>query len=114
MVGSWNTQVKKAFEILRGASTSRITEQADAYNLIWTTVIGAQKYTAYGFRHQRNVQVPYYNKMALFPLFKCICTGNMAKIFDKMKSENVDMLCIKSAVKVGGQGSKPINWDDYR
>ena len=113
MVGMWNSEVRKAFEILRGASPSRITEQQDAYNLVWTSVIGAQKYTAYGFRHQRGVQVPYYNKMALFPLFKCICTGNMAKIFNKMKTDRMDILCVKSAVKVGGQGSKSINWQDY-
>lgn len=46
-------------------------------------------------------------------MFKCICTGNMAKIYDKMKQEGVDILCVKSAVKIGGQGSKPINWEDY-
>lgn len=112
MAGSWNSQVEKAFNVLRGNVRNSI-EDTEAYNLIWTTVIGAQKYSAYGFRHQRGVQIPYYNKMALFPLFKCICTGNMAKVYDKMKQDGIDMLCTKGAVKLGGQGCKEINWNDY-
>lgn len=101
MAGAWNDKVEKAFIVLRGNVASAL-EQEEAYNLIFTTVIGSQKYTAYGFRNNRNTQIPYYNKMALFPMFKCICTGNMAKIYDKMKQEGVDILCVKSAVKIGG------------
>jgi hypothetical protein len=114
MSGSWNSRVAKAFELLRRPNVSSITSVQEAYNLVWTTVIGAQKYTAYGFRHQKGVQVPYYNKMALFPLFKCICTGKMANIYDKMKTENIDVLCMKGAVKAGGQGSQNLDWANYR
>ena len=115
MVGAYDENVKKAFKILRDPSkVHSIREQAEAYNTVWTTVIGTQKYTAYGFRHQNGVQVPYYNKMALFPLFKCMCTGNMAKIYEKMKSDKIDMLMVNSAVKLGSQGSKAIeNWDTF-
>lgn len=115
MVGAYDETVQKAFEILRDPSkVHSIREQADAYNTVWTTVIGTQKYTAYGFRHQNGVQVPYYNKMALFPLFKCMCTGNMAKIYEKMKSDKIDMLMVNSAVKLGSQGSKAIkDWDNF-
>jgi hypothetical protein len=52
--------------------------------------------------------------MALFPIFDCIATGKMRNVFDKMKEQGVDMLLINSAVKVGSEGSKPINWSDYR
>ena len=52
--------------------------------------------------------------MALFPLFKCMCTGNMAKIYEKMKSDKIDMLMVNSAVKVGSQGSKAItDWENF-
>nr|DAD95324.1 MAG TPA: hypothetical protein [Podoviridae sp. ctsNK10] len=30
--------------------------------------------------------MPYYNKMALFPIFDCIATGRMADIYQKMKA----------------------------
>lgn len=115
MVGAYDENVQKAFKILRDPSqVHSIREKAEAYNTVWTSVIGTQKYTAYGFRHQNGVQVPYYNKMALFPLFKCMCTGNMAKIYEKMKNEKVDMLMINSAVKLGSQGSQLIeDWDNF-
>lgn len=40
-------------------------------------------------------------------------TGRMQNIYNKMKRQGIDMLMVKSAVKVGGQYSKPVNWDDY-
>jgi len=43
-----------------------------------------------------------------------MCTGNMAKIYEKMKSDKIDMLMVNSAVKLGSQGSKAIeNWDTF-
>lgn len=52
--------------------------------------------------------------MALFPIFDCIATGRMSNIFDKMKEQDIDMLLVNSAVKVGSQGSKSIEWSKYR
>jgi hypothetical protein len=49
--------------------------------------------------------VPYYNKMALFPIFDCIATGEMSKILKKMHEQKIDMLMIKSSVKVGSQSA---------
>ena len=79
-----------------------------------TTVIGNQKYTAYGFRYANNIAAAYYDKMALFPMFRTIATGPSAKIFQKMKNEGVHMLLINSAVKVGSQGSQPMTMSDFR
>jgi len=39
--------------------------------------------------------------MALFPMFKNMCTGNMAKLYKAAKEQGIDMIMIKSAVKVG-------------
>ena len=47
-------------------------------------------------------------------MFKCLSTGATAKIFDKMKKEGVHMLMINSAVKVGSQGSKPMDMTSFR
>ena len=52
--------------------------------------------------------------MALFPIFDCIATGKMRNIYDKMQEQGIDMLLVKSAVKVGGEGAKDIIWSDYR
>jgi hypothetical protein len=114
-VGNYGKEIQKAFEILRNPKeTTSIREMAEAYDKVHTAVIGTQKYTAYGFRFRNGVQYVYYNKMALFPMFKCICTGKMANIYQKMKGQKIDMLMVNSAVKAGSQGCKPIKWDDYR
>jgi hypothetical protein len=108
MVGSWDSKIERAFKILRGEevdgkvyTTKDILTLQKAYQDVLTTVIGNQKYTAYGFRFANGIAAPYYDKMALFPMFKCLSTGATAKIFDKMKKEGVHMLMINSAVKVG-------------
>lgn len=121
MVGSWDSKVEKAFKILRGQevdgkvyTTKDILTLQQAYRDVITTVIGNQKYTAYGFRFANGIASPYYDKMAIFPMFKCISTGATAKIFDKMKNEGVHMLMINSAVKVGSQGSTSMAMSNFR
>lgn len=114
-VGLYQGDVVKAFEILRDPSkVHSIRELQNAYNKVWTTVIGNQKYTAYGTRNQNGTNIPYYHKMALFPMFKSICTGKMANLYEKMKAQGVDMMLVKSAVKLGSQGSKPLRWSHFR
>lgn len=122
MVGSWNKEIEEAFQILRGIKknpkTGKPYSVADtratgAYAKIYTSVIGAQKYTAYGYRFQDGLAVPYYNKMALFPMFKNMCTGNMAKLYNAVKAQGVDMIMINSAVKVGSQAKYDLkDWDN--
>lgn len=114
MEGSWSKEIEEAFDILRGRKKADYLGKSEAYQKVLTTVIGNQKYTAFGRRLQNGVSVPYYHKMALFPIFECIATGKMSNIFDKMKEQGIDMLLINSAVKVGSQGSKPINWSEFR
>lgn len=120
MVGPYDEDVQRAFKVLRGEpvngkvyTTKDIRELVDAYKLVTTKVIGTQKYTAYGFRKQDGVLIPYYNKTAIFPLFKSLCTGNMARLYDKMKKDGVDMVMMNSAVKVGSQGSQKIDWNTF-
>lgn len=114
MEGSWSKEIEEAFDILRGRKKADYLGQSEAYQKVLTTVIGNQKYTAFGRRLQNGVSIPYYHKMALFPIFECIATGKMSNIFDKMKEQGIDMLLINSAVKVGSQGSKPIVWSEFR
>ena len=109
MRGALSEKVNHAFEILDGGDKYSWMEQSKAYKYIYDEVnIVTTKYTAYGFRpHTLNgqlessVAVPYYNKFALFPLFDCIATGKLGKIYDKMIKEGVDMMFMDSAVKVG-------------
>lgn len=123
MVGSYDAKVQLAFRILRGEAinkrtgkpyTVNDTRTTEAYHLIYTTVIGTQKYTAYGFRYQNGTAIPYYNKMALFPLFKNMCTGQMAELYKAMKNQKIDMAMINSAVKVGSQANQDLDFDNLQ
>lgn len=116
MVGSYSSEVAEAFNILRSKSVNDMYKLADAYTKVITTVIGTQKYTAKGRRVDAIGNITdYYHKYALFPIFPMNATGKSANIYNMMKTNNVDMVLISSAVKVGSQGavSNP-KWDDYR
>lgn len=116
MAGSYSSEVAEAFNILRSKSVKDMYKLADAYTKVITTVIGTQKYTAKGRRVDAIGNITdYYHKYALFPIFPMNATGKLANIYNMMKTNNVDMALISSAVKVGSQGavSNP-KWDDYR
>ena len=115
MVGSWSSDIEEAFKILRSGDIYTVRTKLNAYNKIVTTVIGTQKYTAFGRRRdpKTGIMITYYDKYALFPIFESIAYGRTANIFHAMKKQGVDQLKINSAIKVGSQGSQPIKWDDY-
>lgn len=115
MVGSWGSDIEEAFKILRSGNIYTVRTKLNAYNKIVTTVIGTQKYTAFGRRRdpKTGIMITYYDKYALFPIFESIAYGRTANIFHAMKKQGVDQLKINSAIKVGSQGSQPIKWDDY-
>lgn len=56
---------------------------------------------------QNGVPVHYYNKYALFPLFKDISYGFTAELYKKMNDPKtgVDMVMMTSAVKSGSQAA---------
>lgn len=116
MVGSYSSEVAEAFKTLRSTSVKDMHQIADAYTKVITTVIGTQKYTAYGRRQDSTGNiVDYYHKYALFPIFPMLASGKLGNIYNMMKTNNTDMVLISSAVKVGSQGAvaNP-KWDDYR
>ena len=49
------------------------------------------------------IDMPIFNKMAVFPLFKVLTTGDLRKVYDRMVDEKnpIDMFTTHSAVKVG-------------
>lgn len=119
MRGAYNNDVKAAFDILRSDQAISWKKSREAYKTIYDAVnLVTTKYTAYGFRNhvvngneESRISVPYYNKYALFPLFKCIASGKMGSVYDKMLNEGVDMVMMTSAVKVGSCGAVKFDGD---
>ena len=65
------------------------------------------KYMAFGTRFNEipGLGIPYFNKMALFPLFKSVATGDMKKLYDRMTEPDneIDMVLFDSSVKAGSR-----------
>ena len=114
--GAYGDEVQKAFEYLRGNDKSSYLSNAKAYTVIYKALISTQKYSAFGFRMENDTPVHFYDKFALFPLFKGIAYGFTQNLYDKMNDpENpVDMVMFDSAVKSGSEGAQAFNPDMFR
>lgn len=108
MRGEWSTEVKEAFDILTDDNTADTWESdPELYAKANKVILNAMKYMAFGTRFNEidGLGIPYFNKMALFPLFKSIATGDTKAMYDRMMDpENpIDMIMFDSAVKVGSR-----------
>lgn len=108
MRGEWSTEVKEAFDVLTGDNTADTWESdPELYSKANKVILNAMKYMAFGTRFNEidGLGIPYFNKMALFPLFKSIATGDTKAMYDRMMDpENpIDMIMFDSAVKAGSR-----------
>lgn len=106
-LGLYNNKAKQLFAMLRDPNKQyTFRQKADAFAELQEFIVGAQKYSAFGHRNDDqlgSLLIPYYNKMALFPIFPSIAMGDMGKVYNKMINEGVDMLLFDSAVKIGNK-----------
>lgn len=106
-LGLYNNKAKQLFAMLRDPNKQyTFRQKADAFAELQEFIVGAQKYSAFGHRNDEqlgSLLIPYYNKMALFPIFPSIAMGDMGKVYNKMINEGVDMLLFDSAVKIGNK-----------
>lgn len=106
-LGLYSNKAKQLFAMLRDPNSQyTFRQKADAFTELQEFIVGAQKYSAFGHRNDErlgSLLIPYYNKMALFPIFPSIAMGDMGKVYNKMVNEGVDMLLFDSAVKIGNK-----------
>lgn len=106
-LGLYNNKAKQLFAMLRDPDKQyTFRQKTDAFVELQEFIVGAQKYSAFGHRNDDQLEsllIPYYNKMALFPIFPSIAMGDMGKVYNKMINEGVDMLLFDSAVKIGNK-----------
>lgn len=106
-LGLYKNKAKQLFNMLRDPDKQyTFRQKADAFAELQEFIVGAQKYSAFGHRNDDqlgSLLIPYYNKMALFPIFPSIAMGDMGKVYNKMINEGVDMLLFDSAVKIGNK-----------
>lgn len=128
-VGRWNDEIADAFKLLRGMPITRdsgngkeeitytndqLVDIAKAYNLIYTSVIGTYKYTAFGQRMEDSkTAVTYFDKTAFFPIFDCMATGHLRAVLHKMHEQDVHILKVSSAIKEGSKGGKQLDVNTF-
>ena len=106
MRGEWSAEIEEAFDILTNPETAdRWESDPELYAKANRVILNAMKYMAFGNRFRNGLAIPYFNKMALFPLFKSVATGDLKALYDRMVDENnpIDMVMFNSAVKAGSQ-----------
>ena len=114
-IGMWGPEIAEAYRILTEPAneTERNWEsQAEAYHKVMKASYKPLKYMAFGRRIENGLSVPYFNKMALFPLFESVATGDIRKLYERMTdaSNPIDMVLFESSVKAGSKN--PLNWKD--
>lgn len=112
-IGMWGPEIAEAYRILTEPAneTERNWEsQAEAYTKVMKASYKPLKYMAFGRRIENGLAVPYFNKMALFPLFESVATGDIRKLYERMTdaSNPIDMVLFESAVKAGSKN--PLSW----
>jgi hypothetical protein len=87
MIGQWSTEVEEAFNILTDPSKEDLwLSDPKLYKQMLKASLKPLKYMAFGNRLDEipGLSIPYFNKMALFPLFKSIATGDIKPLYDRM------------------------------
>lgn len=105
-IGEYSPEVEKAFELLTDPNTSiSVFEKMELYSKLLEASLKPLKYMASGMRFEQGLGVPYFNKMALFPVFDFVATGDMKKMYERMTQagNELDMIMFNSAVKVGSR-----------
>lgn len=104
-LGRWSPEIEEAYNIMEGEDTSWLN---DPVKYAKTTAALAQPLKMVYFgdhrRSKTNLNVPIFDKMALFPMFKVLAGADNKAIYDRMNNEElgtIDMLAFESAVKVG-------------
>ena len=117
-INGTNTQIKvednSSFQ--QGKHINPLTNK-EAFFIINDALLGAQKYSAYGYRIDEStgdIPVHYYDKFALFVIFPQFATGFTSDILGKMEKQGIDMLMMHSAVKTGSQEASKCTPDMFK
>lgn len=113
--GVYTSKVQEAFEYLMdlGTGSDQLSNHT-AYKTIFDALISTQKYSAFGYRMEGDIPVHFYNKFALFPLFKSMAYGFTQDLYNQMEKDGVDMVMFDSAVKAGSEGAQNFHPDTFR
>lgn len=110
MLGEWSPEIARAYDIME--SDQDWLSNPTLYHESLEALIKPLKMMYYG-QHlipELGIQVPIFDKMAMFPMFKVMATGDNRVLYDRMNalgdyagSTKIDMVAFGSAIKVGSR-----------
>lgn len=110
--GRWSAEIREAYNILQSEDTDWLNDPERYFKALRAT-LQPLKYTSYGTRFDagKGLGIPFYNKMAIFPLFRFMATGENLALYERMNrpGNEIDMVLFNSAVKVGSQAPSEFN-----
>jgi len=106
-LGQWSDAIEEAYQIMEGEDESWMNNP-ELYQKTLALVVKPLKMVYFGDHRESdiNLNVPVFDKMAMFPLFKVIAKADNKVLYDRMNNEElgvIDMVTFESAVKVGGR-----------
>lgn len=110
MLGEWSPEVSQAYDLME--SDTDWLNDPKAYEEALQTLIKPLKMMYYGqsLVPELNIQVPIFDKMAMFPMFKVLATGDNKVLYERMTASGeyasqkpIDMVAFGSAVKAGSR-----------
>lgn len=106
-VGEWSPEVETAFDLLESDNQQWLSDPKQ-YTQALETLIKPLKMVYFGNHNltKLGLNVPVFDKMAIFPLFKVMAKADNYHLYQRMNNDElgtIDMLTFESAVKVGGR-----------
>lgn len=123
MLGEWSPEIERAFDIMESDphGENGWLNNPKLYHESLEALMKPLKMMYYG-QHlipELNIQVPIFDKMAMFPMFRVMATGDNRELYDRMNGtgkyeglQPIDMVAFGSAVKVGSR-SPGVFYTDY-
>ena len=116
-LGEWSPEIEEAYNILE--SNQNVLGDPELYAKALRASIKPLKMMYFGdhFDEVSNINVPVFDKMALFPMFKILANADNKYLYDRMNNEQlgtIDMLKFESSTKVGSTRDKLKVYKDNR
>lgn len=116
-LGEWSPEIEEAYNILE--SNQNVLGNPELYAKSLRASIKPLKMMYFGdhFDEVSNINVPVFDKMALFPMFKILANADNKYLYDRMNNEQlgtIDMLKFESSTKVGSTRDKLKVYKDNR
>lgn len=107
-IGELTPEVEEAIDYLEQYADTGDLKDIRKYMSTLSAVISPKKMIYFGNEilspiAGQYINMPIFNKMAIFPLFKVLATGDIRHLYDRMNDpiNPIDMFTTSSAVKVG-------------